>query len=336
MATLRSYLLVFFAVTTFGLAAMVWTQHLDLISLRDGDKLSDVERDALQRRVLAAEKHQHELEDELAALRAKNEEKALADGEGGPTDSNSAQQNAGRRGQNGRFANMQALMNDPKFTKLMALQQKGQLDSRYAALFKQLGLSPAQVDAFKNLLLQKQNAARDVLTAARDQGLDPRTDRAAINQLIAQSNAEADSQIQSTLGAAAYQQYQTFEQTLPQRNTVNQLQQSLSYTGTPLQDTQAEQLVQLLANNASKTSNPTSLRALQGGGGGPFGAQGAPITDQDIAQAQGLLSQPQIAALQQLQQQQQAQAQMMQLLRSAAQQNRGTAPAGTTTTAAKP
>ncbi|HTB81643.1 MAG TPA: hypothetical protein VK717_12230 [Opitutaceae bacterium] len=334
MATLRSYLLAFFAITTFVLATMVWTQHLDLISLRDGDKLSDAERDALQRKVLLAEKHQHELEDELAALRAKNAEKALADGEGA-ADSTSAPQNAGRRGQNGRFANMQALMNDPKFAKLLALQQKAQLDSRYAALFKQLGLSPAQVDAFKNLLLQKQNAARDVLTAARDQGLDPRTDRTTINQLIAQSNAEADSQIEAALGATAFQQYQSFEQTLPQRSTVNQLQQSLSYTGTPLQDTQAEQLVQLLASNASKTSNPTSLRALQGGGG-PFGAQGAPITDQEITQAQGLLSQPQIAALQQIQQQQQAQAQMMQLLRSAAQQNRGAAPAGTTTTAAKP
>lgn len=336
VATLRSYLLVFFALTTLGLAAMVWTQHLDLVSLRDSDQLADADRDALQKKALAAEKRLHELEDELAALRAKTDDKAVADSEGGAAEPNSTPQNAGRRGPNGRMANVQALMNDPQFTKLMALQQKGQLDSRYGALFKELGLSPAQVDAFKNLLLQKQNAARDVLAAARDQGLDPRTDRATINQLLAQSNAEVDNQIQSTLGDAAYQQYKTFEQTLPQRNTVNQLQQSLSYTSTPLQDAQAQQLIQILASNSPKTGNPTSARALLQGGG-PFGMQGAPITDQMITQAQGLLSQPQVAALQQLQQQQQAQTQMLQLLRSTAQQNRGAAPAGgTTTTAAKP
>jgi hypothetical protein len=334
VANPRNYIIGFFALTTVGLAAMAWSQHFDLIKLRNSETLSDAERADWQKKLVDEQKRRHALEDEVDALRAQLSEKSVADDASDPSQQNPAGGQR-QRGPGGRFGNFQALMNDPKFSKLMALQQKGQLDSRYASLFKQLALTPAQLDQFKNLLLQEQNAARDVLASARDQGLDPRTDRAAISQLVAQSDADIESQIQSTLGPAAYQQYQSYEQTLPQRNTVNQLQQSLSYTSTPLTDSQADQLIQVLASNSSKTSNPTSLRALQGGGG-PFGAQGAPITDQEITQAQGLLSQPQVAALQQLQQQQQAQAQMRQLLRNATQpQSSGSIPtsAGGTTTA---
>ncbi len=210
--------------------------------------------------------------------------------------------------------------------------KKAALDSSYAPLFKQLtqqlNLSPTQLAAFQNLLVQKQDAARDVITAARDQGLNPGTDRAAITQLIAQSNAEIDSQIQSTLGPDGYAQYQGYEQTLPQRNTVNQLQQSLSYTGTPLQDAQAQQLIQLLAANAPQNNNnPTNMRTLLNGNNAT-----SRITDADITQAQGILSSTQVAALQQLQQQQQAQAELQRQIRAAAQQGSAAAPAGTAAT----
>ena len=99
---------------------------------------------------------------------------------------------------------MRAMMNDPNFVKYMELQQRSRLDSTYGPLFKQLtqqlNLSPAQLAAFQNLLVEKQSAARDAIVAARDQGLDPRADRGEINQLVTQSNAEIDQQIQATLG----------------------------------------------------------------------------------------------------------------------------------------
>jgi len=294
----RNYLLLFLALTTLGGAVLAWNQHLEIIKLNG----------ALLEQGLDAQRQQHEFEDKLAAARAASAQAAKNTAE--------AQSNDQRpRGQFGRFANMQAMMNDPKFAKLIALQQKAALDSSYAPLFKQLtqqlNLSPAQLAAFQNLLVQKQNAARDVITAARDQGLDPATDRAEISQLVTQSNAEIDQQIQTTLGPDAFAQYQSYEQTLPQRNTVNQVQLSLSYTSSPLTDQQAQQLIQVLASNSDKTYNPTGFRALNGGNAT------SPITDQDIALASSFLAQDQIAALQQEQQVQQAQA----AIRAAARQN---------------
>ena len=322
MANPRNYLIGFFALTTVGLAAVVWTQYFDLIKLRNGDTLADHERADWQKKVWAAEKRAQEYKDEADALRAQSAEKAGTDdtaNASGPDSPGAGPGNRPGRGPNARFTNFQALMNNPQFAKLMATQQKAALDNRYAPLFKDLALTPAQLDQFKSLLLEKQNAMRDVMLSARDQGLNPRTDRDAINQLIQQSNADVDSQIQSTLGPQGFAQYQTYEQTLPQRNTVTQLQQSLSYTSTPLNDTQANQLIQILSANSAQNNNANNgLRGLLGGPGGQ-----ARVTDAAVTQAQGVLSQPQVAALQQLQQQQQAQADMARLMRQSFQQQNG-------------
>jgi hypothetical protein len=316
----RNYLLVFLALTTLGGAVLAWNQHLEVIKLRG----------ALQEKDIDAQLQKRDFDTKLAALRAK----AVAAAKAAAKNDDPSQNSAGdqrQRYRNGRFANMQALMNDPQVAKLMAVQEKARLDSSYGPLFKQLtqqlNLSPAQLAAFQNLLVQKQDAARDVLVAARDQGLSPGTDRVEIGQLVAQSNAEIDSQIQSTLGPEAYAQYQSYEQTLPERNTVSQIQTSLSYTSAPLTDAQSQQLIQLLAANATQSnSNPTSLRTLLGGGN-----QTARITDADITQAQGILSASQVTALQQVQQQQEAQAELQRQIRAAAQQN-AAPPAGTAPT----
>ena len=331
MANTRNYLIGFFALTTVGLAALAYMQYFQLIKLRNSG-LADAERADWQKKVWAADKRVHELEDENDALRAQAD-KTSAEEVAGPSDpaaptATPANDRPGR-GPGGRFARFQAVMNDPEFAKLMTMQQKGMLDSRYAPLFKQLALTPAQLDQFKSLLLEKQNAARDVMVSARDQGLNPRTDRDAINQLIAQSNAEVDSQIQSTLGPQAYAQYQNYEQTAPQRNTIDRLQQSLSYTSTPLTDAQANQLIQILASTTPQSNNANGGPRTFLGGNFGFGGQ-AKITDTAINQAQGLLSQPQVAALQQLQQQQQAQTQMAQMLRNSFRQQTTTGSTGTT------
>jgi len=202
------------------------------------------------------------------------------------------------------------------------------LDNRYSALFKALGLSPVDLDRFKSLLVEKQAAVTDVMSAAREQGLDPRNpdDRAQIAALLQGAQAQVDATIQQTLGAAQYAQYQNYEQTLPQRNLVTQLAQSLSYTSSPLQDSQTEGLINILAaNTPAQSQNAGGFGALfagLGGAGGPFGARTSPITDAAITQAQSILTAAQLAALQQLQAQQQAQRQISQMVRQA------TAPTG--------
>ena len=276
MTSPRNYLLILLALTTLGGAALAWNQHLEIIKLNA----------ALQEKDLDAQLHQHEFETKLAALQASASKKAAKR-------SDEASQNSpDDQRQRGPFGNMRAMMNDPQFVKLLALQQKAALNGSYAPLFKnlaqKLALSPAQIDAFQNLLVQKQNAARDTMIAARDQGLNPRTDGAEIKQLVEQSNAEIDNQIQSTIGPDGFTQYQNYEHTLPERNTVTLLQQMMSYTNTPIPDQEVQPLIDLLASYAPKNvGDPTSPRALFAGPN-----RTAPITEAELPVIAPLLGVP--------------------------------------------
>jgi hypothetical protein len=243
---------------------------------------------------------------------------------------------------------MMALLQSPEVQKLLAIQQKSQLDARYATLFKNLNLSPEQLEKFKGLLLERQASRMDVMAAARDQGIDPRTDQKGFRALMDSAQADIDTSIKAAIGDNAFAQYKSYEQTAPQRGTVNQLQQSLSYTATPLTSEQSDKLVQILAQTvpqrvAAANGQPAAAGDTGGGGGGRLqfmggglgggggGGQTSPITNETITLAQGVLTAPQVAALQQLQQAQLAQQQVGQLLRQSQTNNAGTT-GGTTGT----
>lgn len=207
--------------------------------------------------------------------------------------------------------------NTPEMQRLMTLQRKAALDGRYAALFKKLNLSPADLDKLKTLLAQKEATAMDVFMSARNEGLSPRDNRDQIQKLISDLESEADSSIRGLIGETGFQQYQQYEQTMPQRGVVNQLEQRLSYSDSPLYGNQVDQLVNVLAANSPARAGGAA--GATGFPGGPFGGgRGVPITDSVIAQSQSFLSATQVDALRQIQQEQAAQA----ALRQQMQQNR--------------
>lgn len=216
-----------------------------------------------------------------------------------------------------------ALMGDPKFVKLMNSREKAAIDSRYAALFKTLAqdlkLAPQQIDAFKDLLVEKQNTLRDVVMTAHSEGVH---DRAAIGELVRNAQSELDSQIQSSLGTEGYAQYQQYEKTQPQRTLVNQLAQSLSYTATPLSDNQQQQLLQILSVTSSSNSNGVQPEPRDGPPpgaglfGGPLAGSQMQISDAAVDQAKTVLNPDQVSALKNLQDQQKAQAEFVQTMRS--------------------
>src|SRR5579871_841179 len=116
------------------------------------------------------------------------------------------------------------MADNPEFQRLLAIQAKARISQTYGALFKSLNLSPDQLAQFQTLLADKQQAMMDVMAAARDQGINPRTDPDGFKSLMSQAVSQADANIQQALGDAAYQQYQQYQQTLPERNVVNSLQ----------------------------------------------------------------------------------------------------------------
>jgi hypothetical protein len=361
----KTYLIAFLALTTLGGGIFAWRQHNELGEL-GGAALGKDERADLQKRLWALEKTNRELSDQLAALRAGSRE---AEGGGGPA-GRAAGGPATQRGGRGMDANnprdtlVRDLLAKPEVQAVIGLQQKLQIEQRYAALFRNLNLSSEQAEKLKTLLMERQNSAQDVLTVAREQGIDPRSDRAGFQKLLADARNDVDNSIKTLLGDGGFSQLETYEHTLPQRNLVDQLQQRLSYTSSPLSVTQAEQLVGILAaNTPQRAANPNSnsnvaravpdvvggtnvalnisrgpdlgavAGAFLGGGMGAVieaGTRGpvAPITDTAISQAQGVLSEPQMVALQQIQQQQQATQQVRQLLNETLMTNLAGARAG--------
>lgn len=196
---------------------------------------------------------------------------------------------------------MLARMQDPAFQAQQIARARANLDTRYADLFRRLNLPPAQLEQLKSLLVERDTAAMDVMAAAVAAGINPREDGRSIGRLINQAQNEINASIEQVLGPEAYANLQTYQQTAPQRQTVSQLEQRLSYTATPLTAAQSEQLVNVLARTAS-TGDASGQRGTTFRPGGPvFNFGNAPLTDEAIAQAAGILAPAQLDALRELQ-----------------------------------
>ena len=200
-------------------------------------------------------------------------------------------------------------------------EMRAHLRSRYEPLFQRAGISRELGDKLTTLLLEKRAAATDVMEAAIAQGFEPSPEsHDHLKPLLKAADAAAEERIRDLLGESAYQQYQHYEETMPHRATVDQLTQRLASVGESLTAAQAEQLVSILAATAPASSAPTSGTsesittfttgpALSVNGevvaGGPIGAvsisNDTPITDAAVNQAQGILTELQQKALQQLQ-----------------------------------
>jgi hypothetical protein len=324
MSSKKNVVLVFLALSTLAGGAIAWREYQELVRLRAVARTND--EAGLLRRLAAAEARARTLEDQLAAQRTS--ELAANGAElgpvtrrmGGPGDRPFPGRGPGGRGGRG---DGRALSDDPVAQRLMQQQQKLALDNRFAALFKRLNLPADQLESFKTLLLEKQSAVQDVMAAAASQGLDPRNNGPEIRKMIASAQSETDGSLKALLGAEGFSQYEQFQQTQPQRSLVNQLQQSLSYTAAPLSTTQADQLIQILAANAPTVpadgNAPIFGRGnppFDGGGRGGAGGAAMTITPAAMTAAQGVLTAPQVVALQQLQAAQQAQQQLNQQMRA--------------------
>ena len=275
----KNYLIAFLALTTVGGSILAWQQYGELVELRAAAMNKD-ERADLQKRAWDLERLNKQLRDQLAAQRPSGEDGTIAAGEGG-RDRRDPTSKSGARGgpvaANNPLQQAEALrelMARPEVQAIMSSQQKDAVQARYAALFKSLNLAPEQAEKLKTILADRQTTMQDVMSAARDQGIDPRTDRNAVQKLMEVARNDINSSIKSVVGESGFNQLETYEKTIPQRNIVNQLQQRLSSTDTPLTSIQADQLVQILAAN---TPAPPQRRPADA-----TGAATQPVVDRAV------------------------------------------------------
>lgn len=351
MSTAKNSLIALLALTTVGGAVLGWYQYKELLDLRASSALTANERADLQKKIWELQKSNRELNDQLAAERAghtENADEAIAGAEKQAPGEEGPRGPRNFRGRGQQFAAMRELMQKPEVQAIVNSAEKAVVDARYAALFRSLNLTPDQAQKLTALLVDKQNALQDVYAAAREQGINPRTDPDGFKKLVADAQSTINDSIKSLIGDQGMSQLTNYEQTMPQRNLVNVLQQRLSATDAPLTPSQADQLVQILASNAPAQQPAANgggrfggmggdfgggfggrLGAVVMGGGGSVGAgavagpNAAPITSQAVAQAGTVLNSTQVSALQQLQQQQQNAQQLQQLIRSTWEQTNG-------------
>jgi hypothetical protein len=215
-----------------------------------------------------------------------------------------------------------AVLDNPAMQRMMSASIKGSLDQRYASLFRQLRLSPTDLDKFKDLLVEKQMSAVDALRVAQSRGMT--SNPAEMAGLMNKVQGEMDDSIHALLGEQGFQTFQDYNQNIASYGLLDQIERRLSYTNAPLQATQSEALLQILKT----TTQPSALERAPGAGSmagfmQTFAGGNAltasltqrPITDATVDAAKGVLTAPQVDALRQLQTEQQSQAGAMQNVR---------------------
>ncbi len=316
MNSKKNVLIVLLALSTVASGVLAWQQY----NRANHAAAAESDNDELLKKLAAAERRAADLEARLAALEASpfSGESTPPPAPSGETPRPPADRPPGPG--NRRGGAMAAWMNNPEVVQLMTEQQKSMLDNRYAALFKELNLTPAQLDAFKNLLIEKQNVQRDVMMAANESGLNPRENREELNKLIAEARAETDAAIAAAIGQDKFNQYQNFEATTGQRFMVEQISRTMSYAATPLSESQSRALVQIFSQANAQTTMPA--RSVGLGGPGPMaGAGPVEITDAMIDQASTILSPDQLRVLREQQANQQNARRLNQLMRENRQRN---------------
>lgn len=296
----RSFRLVLLTAATLGVAALAWNRHLTVLDL------------ALTNEQLRLE--QAELRAELRAARLGGgfnvtlaPEPALPMPEyteTTPADEAPVALESDRDGRRGGRDDYLARMQDPRFQAAQQARSRALLDTRYADLFRRLNLPPAQLEQLKTLLVERDTVMSDVVTAAAGAGINPRESGGDIRQLMRRAQEDIDASIAQILGNDGFAQYQHHQQTFSQRSAVNQLEQRLSYTATPLTSAQSEQLINILARH---TANRTASAITRPGQTGASSAASMGLNEQTLAQAAAILSPAQLEAFRELQAQSAAQ-----------------------------
>jgi hypothetical protein len=346
----KSFVFAFLVAALGGATMLAWHQYQELLVLRAA-MLNGNDRTALEDRLAKFKRRNYDLEIQLAALHAgkaggdivadantktANAPESAADTAEAILLADITGLTGGGGSKHDNDLELLAAMADmPEFQRLLALQQRGKIDAKYAALFKKLKLTPDDLSRLQTLLTDKQSAFADAMIAAKDQGLSGKDARAMASAVARATQKEVDGSIKSMLGPQRYGQYQNYEKTMPQRETVDQLAQRLSYTNTPLSPRQQEQLVQTLAtskptpvvntttvNAAGVVVKPTPVSTMVTPLPGTLSSMGISsstsvvISPTAVANAQKFLNPQQVGALQRMQQEQVAQQTLGNLLRT--------------------
>ena len=133
------------------------------------------------------------------------------------------------------------MLQDPAYKKMLRNTFKGQLDSTYGSLFSKLNLSSEKLDQLKELLTNQMMFSMEI--SQEMLGATPSEEkREELQQRIADLKEENDAEISALLGSRDFQTYESYRETLSERQMVEMFSESLS-EGDKLTEAQKESFI---------------------------------------------------------------------------------------------
>ncbi len=148
------------------------------------------------------------------------------------------------KGKGGMGDMVARMMEDPGMRKMIRDQQRVVMNTMYEPLFKEMNLTDEEKEKLTQLMLD--NAMKGV-ERARDlfSGGDP-AKRDEATQSLGEELKQSQAEIKELLGEERFAQYEDYTRNMGNRMAVDQLKSQLASGATPLQDTQAQQLLQIM------------------------------------------------------------------------------------------
>jgi RNA polymerase sigma factor (sigma-70 family) len=178
----------------------------------------------------------------------------------GPNRTQSGKSDSGMAGAEPVAKGEAFLARHPELQHLHDEAVNARLNLEYGALFKQLGLTSAQIGQFMSLV--------------RREGQNPfypaNLDGNSILIPFAQpmSAAESDAAVETLLGADGYTKYLQYVQNHPGRAIASKVAENLAFTDTPLTPAQSDQLAKIVAQNSSAANGTFDWNAIVAGAAG--------------------------------------------------------------------
>jgi hypothetical protein len=182
------------------------------------------------------------------------------------------------------------IANNPQYLAAYLKDFREGLDLEYAAMFHALGMSPTQIEEFKNLKVRTQQHDMDVIAVAETKGVDSRSptpDALAALKAMQREEAAIVKQSEAAIFGPLLERYRQYIQTDPVRVLVRRLASAEAYPEVPLTAEQVERTTQILADNSRRTPAGTVVRLTVN-------------WDNAVPQLQGIISAPQLAKIQQV------------------------------------
>jgi hypothetical protein len=155
-----------------------------------------------------------------------------------------------------------SMMKSPEMRDMIKSQQQATLgpiiNREYSDFVKQLNMTPEQSKAFMDLEMKKMLGNTDAGLSLLDDSLDA-SQRADLAKQVKDQADAVNAEIKQLLGDDNYKAYQGYEKTLPDRLTMNQLNDQLAGTGTPLTSDQQTQLMQVMSEARSSFTWTSTL-----------------------------------------------------------------------------